>query len=46
MDGITFIENFTNSPLELFDLLRMNIKWDERMSNRKTASFGKAYNYS
>lgn len=46
MNGITFIENFIENPSELFDSLRVNIEWDERMSARKTASFGKAYNYS
>jgi len=46
MNGITFIENFINNPSELFDKLKSNVKWDERMSARKTASYGKAYNYS
>lgn len=46
MDGITYIENFIDNPNELFDLLTSTVKWDERMTARKTASFGKAYNYS
>lgn len=46
MDGITYIENFINNPEALFDYLSANVNWDERMSTRKTASFGKAYNYS
>lgn len=46
MNGITYIENFINNPFELFNSLRNNVAWDERMSARKTASFGKAYNYS
>lgn len=46
MNGITFIENFIAHPSELFDILKEQVKWDERMSARKTASFGKAYNYS
>ena len=46
MDGITFVENFIENPNELFENLRVNVKWDERMTARKTASFGKAYNYS
>jgi alkylated DNA repair dioxygenase AlkB len=46
MEGITFIENFIENPNELFDNLKVNVKWDERMASRKTASFGKAYNYS
>ena len=30
----------------MFEFLKNNVKWDERMSARKTASFGEAYNYS
>ncbi len=46
MNGITFIENFIDNPIELFDSLKNNLEWDERMSARKTVSYGKAYNYS
>ena len=46
MDGITYIENFIDNPEAMFDYLSANVNWDERMSARKTASFGKAYNYS
>jgi alkylated DNA repair dioxygenase AlkB len=46
MDGITYIENFIDNPTELFNILTTTVKWDERMTARKTASFGKAYNYS
>jgi alkylated DNA repair dioxygenase AlkB len=46
MDGITYIENFIENPSQLFNLLISTVKWDERMTARKTASFGKAYNYS
>lgn len=46
MDGITYIENFIDNPTELFNILITTVKWDERMTARKTASFGKAYNYS
>ncbi|GAO43344.1 alpha-ketoglutarate-dependent dioxygenase AlkB [Flavihumibacter petaseus] len=46
MDGILYIENFINNPNELFELLSTKVEWDERMTARKTASFGKAYNYS
>ncbi|NOQ70416.1 MAG: alpha-ketoglutarate-dependent dioxygenase AlkB [Crocinitomix sp.] len=46
MNGITFIERFIDNPFELFDSLKTSVEWDERMSARKTASFGKAYNYS
>jgi alkylated DNA repair dioxygenase AlkB len=46
MDGITYIENFIDNPTELFNILTTTVKWDERMTARKTASFGNAYNYS
>lgn len=46
MKGIIFIENFIDNSSELFDELKNNVDWDERMIARKTASFGKAYNYS
>lgn len=46
MNGIIHIEHFIENPDQLFDLLFSNVKWDERMTARKTASFGKAYNYS
>lgn len=46
MKGITFIENFIDSPNLLFNKLKSDVEWDERMSARKTASYGKAYNYS
>ncbi|WP_459213166.1 alpha-ketoglutarate-dependent dioxygenase AlkB [Aquimarina rhabdastrellae] len=42
MNGITFIDN----PIELFNKLKNNVEWGKRMSARKTASYGKAYNYS
>jgi alkylated DNA repair dioxygenase AlkB len=45
MTGITHLEHFLNGS-GLFKLLRDTIVWDERMAARKTASFGKAYNYS
>ncbi|UII19881.1 alpha-ketoglutarate-dependent dioxygenase AlkB [Fulvivirga ligni] len=46
MNGITYIDHFINHPEELFDFLKSNVSWDERMAARKTASFGRAYNYS
>ncbi len=46
MQGITHIENFINHPNALFEYLKNSVAWDERMTARKTASFGKAYNYS
>jgi hypothetical protein len=41
MDGITYIENFVNNPSELYDKLVTTVKWDERMSARKTEVLGK-----
>ncbi len=46
MEGITYIENFIEDPRTLYELLINTTAWDERMTARKTASFGKAYNYS
>ncbi len=46
MNGITYIENFIPNAEALFDFLSAEVAWDERMSNRKTASYGKACNYS
>jgi alkylated DNA repair dioxygenase AlkB len=46
MNGIIFIEQFIKDPGGLFHLLTTQVKWDERMAARRTASFGKAYNYS
>jgi alkylated DNA repair dioxygenase AlkB len=46
MDGILYIEKFIWEPQRLFTELVNNVSWDERMSIRKTASYGQAYNYS
>lgn len=46
MIGITFIEKFIENPTILFNWLISNVTWGERMSARKTASYGHAYNYS
>ncbi len=46
MEGITCIENFIENPPGLFALLHREVIWDGRMAARKTASYGKAYNYS
>ncbi|PSK87438.1 alpha-ketoglutarate-dependent dioxygenase AlkB [Taibaiella chishuiensis] len=46
MEGITYIRQFIDEPAALFELLTRVVIWDERMAARKTASFGKAYNYS
>jgi len=46
MNGITFIKDYIDNKSDLFEILKTTVNWDERMSTRKTASFGKAYNYS
>lgn len=46
MKDIIYIENFLENHLDLMGDLISNVCWDDRMSSRKTASFGKAYNYS
>ena len=46
MNGITYVEHFIDNPSDLFELLKNKVEWDDRMSARKTASYGKAYNYS
>lgn len=46
MEGILHKENFIENHTKLFNNLSKNIVWDERMAARKTASYGKAYNYS
>ena len=46
MNGITYVANFLEHHFELFNSLMNSITWDARMKARKTASFGKAYNYS
>ncbi len=46
MNGITYIESFIDNPSDLFQRLKDSTEWDNRMTARKTASFGKAYNYS
>ena len=46
IQGITFIDKFVPAPQALFAHLQHTVQWDERMIARKTASYGKAYNYS
>lgn len=46
MEGITYIEHFAAQPEDLFAFLEKNANWDASMVARKTASYGKAYNYS
>lgn len=46
MNGIIYVENFIEDSWSLFEELKTEIEWDERMKARLTASFGTAYNYS
>ncbi len=46
MKDILYIDNFIEDPQKLFEVLSHKIVWDSRMTARKTASYGKAYNYS
>ncbi len=46
MNGTLLKPNFILNPQNLFELIDGSINWDNRMKARKTASFGKAYNYS
>lgn len=46
MEGILHVNRFIDNHKELFELLTKEVNWDSRMAARKTASFGKAYNYS
>lgn len=46
MNDVLYIDNFIEDPHKLFEALNHKIVWDARMTARKTASFGKAYNYS
>ena len=46
MEGIIYIEDFIGNHRSLFEVLKNNTLWDESMVSRKTASFGRPYNYS
>jgi alkylated DNA repair dioxygenase AlkB len=46
ISGVTFIDKFVEDPQVLYARLEQAVQWDERMIARKTASYGKAYNYS
>lgn len=46
MNGITFIPEFIGAAGSLFHYLKYNADWDLSMTSRRTASYGKAYNYS
>lgn len=46
MEGLTYIGQFLPDAEIVFQYLKNNVAWDERMAARRTASFGVAYNYS
>lgn len=46
INGIVLFEDFIDHPERLFEELIRDVEWDKRMTARKTASFGVAYNYS
>lgn len=46
MKNKLYLPYFIEKPNELFDLILNNVNWDNSMKARKTASFGKSYNYS
>jgi alkylated DNA repair dioxygenase AlkB len=46
MNGITYIGNFVDNSIDLFEDLKNNIEWNKTMKARFTESFGVAYNYS
>lgn len=44
--GTFLISDFVTNPDQLFNTIKENTTWDDRMKSRKTASFGVAYNYA
>ena len=46
MNDVLYIDNFIEDTQKLFEALNHDIVCDAGMTARKTASFGKAYNYS
>jgi alkylated DNA repair dioxygenase AlkB len=46
IDGITYVDNFINDDINLFNLIRDTSDWDRSMTSRLTTSFGVPYNYS
>ena len=43
---IILIDTFVQNADDLFQYVKNNVDWDERMQARKTASFGVSYDYS
>jgi alkylated DNA repair dioxygenase AlkB len=47
INGVSLWENKLQcNTKDLLNVLIQNVKWDESIKARKTASFGKSYNYS
>lgn len=46
MEGIIYRESFLDNHRLLFEAIKNDTVWNERMTNRKTASLGVPYNYS
>ncbi|RYD55173.1 MAG: alpha-ketoglutarate-dependent dioxygenase AlkB [Sphingobacteriales bacterium] len=46
MNGLTYIDEFIDNSDELLKTLMTTVEWDTSMKARKTASYGKAYDYS
>jgi alkylated DNA repair dioxygenase AlkB len=44
--AINIIDEFLPNHAELFTYLASSVQWDDSMAARRTASFGKPYNYS
>lgn len=45
-DGIFLLKNFNVEDISLFYKVKNIVHWDNTIKSRKTASFGKPYNYS
>lgn len=46
MEDVLQIVDFIKDPKTLYQQLMTQVEWDNRLASRKTASFGKAYNYA
>ncbi|HEY1187110.1 MAG TPA: alpha-ketoglutarate-dependent dioxygenase AlkB [Gemmata sp.] len=44
--AVRFVAGFFPAHAELFELLKNSVAWDTRLKARKSASFGRPYNYS
>lgn len=46
MEGVLLVADFVEDTQALYTQLTQQVQWDTRLASRKTASFGKAYNYA